>query len=290
MRAGPCPYSASSPREEDSTGVESAAACIGRMVEKAGHGRLGAAVKILPELFARVRKTKRRPDGGARGSAKRVRRPLDGRFPRVDGGRGGTENRGSRVDIEYDDIPDAAADYRYHPLIRPQRCVHVLSLCLSLSPCLSFYFLSHRRAATCTRDTHAPTRVPTRCPRPRGSARRCFATLLTSRRVSAHVPPHPTPPHCARELMYVPAFSVSPCSPSVERGSDRRTRRHVFLHFVCDFFFLSAVPLIVFSPPPPPPPAEGGGVYTRRALERSAVPRYRGMSRYACRGGILPAN
>jgi len=54
LRAGPCPYRAT-PREEDSTGSG-----IGRRVyrvEKAGHGCHGAAVKILPELFARVRKT-----------------------------------------------------------------------------------------------------------------------------------------------------------------------------------------------------------------------------------------
>lgn len=51
--------------------------------------------------------------------------------------------------------------------------------------------------------------------------------------------------------LHPPSLSVSVVHLSVERGT--RTGRHVFLHFVCDFFSLSlfsslsAVPLIVFS-------------------------------------------
>jgi len=157
-----------------------------------------------------------------------------------------------------------------------------LSLSLSLSLFLFSSFFPFFLIAVRAFETH--TRAHTMSTSAWLSARRSYPPYVAS----AHVPPSPLP-HCARDvvdvcasflcLSYIPVLS----SPLVSPSKGRTGGRDVTCSFTLSVIFFplcGALNRLLVR----------ARVYTRRVLERSVVPHYRGMFRYVYREGIPPAN
>lgn len=136
----------------------------------------------------------------------------------------------------------------------------------SFSPVtLSLSFCRHAaRWRAHPKHTRVHTRASTRCVHARVPH-----ALLTSRRGrDTCAVPH-------RGLMYRTVFPLSFTANALcLRRKGNETGRHVFLHFICDFFLSFSRSLRC----PQSSSRKDGGVYTAAVLPS-------GMSRYVCRGG-----